>query len=336
MIVVKYQSSLASMKGKSTESLTQKALELDKFSLGRLISIFEDPKPEAAQLREEILYDIESSGRSREAWLLGFTGSPGAGKSTLIGEVALRIITRDNEKSVAVLAVDPSSKVSGGSLLGDRTRVRFPAGEKRLFFRSQASDLELGGVSRHTFQVCRLLSHIFDYVFIETVGIGQSEIEIEFVADRIYLVLQPLSGDQIQFMKAGIMEIPDVFIINKCDEAEAAQKSYNSLKASLNLSRPYGELEPKIIKASALTGVGIDAILDDIFSLTRSLARNARGAKEEYFFEKWVRDEYGRIGLKILHTLCGGASSYIKETGSFDRSQAEFAKRFPELLARVK
>jgi LAO/AO transport system kinase len=323
------------MKDKTNKNLTRKALELDKLSLGRLISIFEDPKPGAAQLREEILSEIEGSGRSRKAWLLGFTGSPGAGKSTLIGEVALRIVSRDAEKRVAVLAVDPSSKVSGGSLLGDRTRVRFPAGEKRLFFRSQASDLELGGVSRHTFQVCRLLSHIFDYVFIETVGIGQSEIEIEFVADRIYLVLQPLSGDQIQFMKAGIMEIPDVFILNKCDEKEAAQKSYSSLKASLTLSRPHEAGEPKIIKASALTGLGIDEILDDIFSLNRSLARHPENAKEEYFFEKWIRDEYGRMGLKVLKVLCNGASSYIKEKGSFDRAQAEFAKNFPELLARV-
>src|SRR5690606_6958306 len=117
---------------------------------------------------------------------IGITGTPGAGKSTLVGEMATRLVGADDHTAVAVLAVDPSSQISGGALLGDRTRVRFPAGEPRLFFRSQASDRELGGVSRTTFPVCRLLHRLFDVVFVETVGIGQSETEIQHVSDWTY------------------------------------------------------------------------------------------------------------------------------------------------------
>ena len=117
-----------------------------------------------------------------------------------------------------MLAVDPSSQVSGGALLGDRTRMRFPPDERRLFFRSQASESDLGGLGPSTFQVCRLLTRLFDCVMIETVGIGQSEADIRHLADRVYLVLQPLGGDEVQFLKAGIIEVPHAFILNKCDE----------------------------------------------------------------------------------------------------------------------
>ncbi len=305
------------------EETAERALELDKFSIARLITVFEDTRAETASERGRVLRHLDKS-HPKHARFLGFTGTPGAGKSTLIGELALRYVGRNPSKAAAVLAIDPSSHVSGGALLGDRTRVRFPVGENRLYFRSQASDLELGGVGRATFQVCRLLARIFDTVFVETVGIGQNEIEIQHVADRVYLVLQPLAGDQIQFMKAGIMEIPDVFILNKSDEADAAERSYHSLRASLAFVRP-GEQSAPILRTSARTGLGLDELIAELESPATEAPRRSMREKEIYYFEKWVRDEFGRKGLRKLAAL-GGAASFFTASSGFDEAQVRFAE----------
>lgn len=312
--------------------LIQKARALDKFSIGRLISDFEDSRATAATRRHEIVAELDAAlaadGRA-PARILGFTGTPGAGKSTLVGTLAGRMITERPELRVAVLAVDPSSQVSGGALLGDRTRVRFPLDEKRLFFRSQSSDREMGGLGRNTFQVVRLLRLLFDYILVETVGIGQSEIEIQHLGDRIYLVLQPLGGDQVQFMKAGIMEIPDAVILNKADEKAAAEKSFHALQASLAFARP-GDEDIPLFRTSAHSGLGLDELLEDM----HVRAQNGDFAiKEAYFFRKWVRDEFGRRGLVYLDQLQTDAAaagpdgrrrSLPDKAGSFDLAQIEF------------
>lgn len=297
-------------------------IRLDKRALGKAVTIFEDSRRSAVQQRKRLLSGLAAHPDRREARFIGVTGTPGSGKSTLIGELATRLVARDSETTVAVVAVDPSSHISGGALLGDRTRVRFPADERRLFFRSQASDRELGGVSRTTFGVCRLLYHLFDRVFVETVGIGQSEIEVQHVADRVYLVLQPMGGDQIQFMKAGIMEIPDAFILNKCDEVAAARASYNALRATLSLSRPGDAPAPPIHRTSALTGEGLDDVVAEIAAASASSRSIAD--KELYFFEKWVRDEYGRTGLRRLRQREAGGATYLREAGSFEDAQLAF------------
>ncbi len=308
-------------------SLVQKALELDKFAIARLITVFEDSRNDAPEKRRALLAELDASENRRDAVFLGITGTPGAGKSTLTGRLANHLAREDENIAVAVLAVDPSSRVSGGALLGDRTRVEFAAGEKRLFFRSQASDRELGGVSRTTFQVCRLLSRLFDYVFVETVGIGQSEIEIQFVVDRTYLILQPMAGDQVQFMKAGIMEVPQVFVLNKSDEIQAAEKSYHALRATLAFTRPGEEDELEIFRVSARTGLGLDSLLGEMRSARDELNR-LRGErdKESYFFAKWVRDEFGRRGLRRLGPGDGvdAARDFIRDAGDFDLAQTRF------------
>jgi LAO/AO transport system kinase len=215
------------------------ALDAHKFSIARLISLFEDQRPEAVPQRAAVLAALDTNPRARRATFLGITGTPGAGKSTLTGQLARRMHAQRSDLRFAVLAVDPSSRFSGGALLGDRTRVRFATGDARLFFRSQASDTELGGLSPRSFQVCRLLYRLFDCVIIETVGIGQSEVDIRFLADRVYLVVQPMGGDEIQFLKAGIMEVPDEIVLNKCDAVDAARRSYQALKSSMALARPF-------------------------------------------------------------------------------------------------
>ncbi len=308
-----------------------KALALDKWSVGQLVSAFEDTRATAAARRKDILARL-AAATARNARFVGITGTPGAGKSTLIGELALRLVAADPAVAVAVLAVDPSSHVSGGALLGDRTRVSFPPDEPRLFFRSQASDLDLGGVSRNTFQVCRLLSHLFDVVFIETVGIGQSEVEIQQVADWTYLVLQPMAGDQIQFMKAGIMEIPDAFILNKCDEKAAAERSYHALRASLGLARlavPDGEpTKIPVHRTSAKTGEGLDDVVAELRDVAAASPRRTMADKEVYFFEKWIRDQYGRSGLHYLRDHTAGAAAFIAEAGGFDDAQLGFTQSY--------
>lgn len=263
----------------------------------------------------------------RSGRFLGITGTPGAGKSSLIGRAAKLLIERDPHVRVAVLAVDPSSHISGGAILGDRTRVSFPLDERRLFFRSQASDRELGGVSRTTFQVGRLLMRLFDLILIETVGIGQNEIEIQYVADRVYLVLQPLGGDQIQFMKAGIMEIPDVFILNKSDEEQAARVSYHALKVSLSFARPGEENNLRVLLTSAVSGRGLVELTDEFLAARGQALRRSLTEKEAYYFERWVRDEYGRHGLAELERL-GGAGAYLAAQNGFDLAQAAFARRW--------
>lgn len=307
-----------------------KALQGDKWSIGRLISVFEDRRPAAAERRGEILRALADHPDSHRGRFIGMTGTPGAGKSTLIGELANRLIaSKTGAAKVAVLAIDPSSEVSGGAILGDRTRVNFALDEKRLFFRSQASDRELGGVSRSTFQVARLLFYLFDFVLIETVGIGQNEIEIQYVADRIYLVLQPLGGDGIQFMKAGIMEIPDVFVLNKADAVEAAKQSFYALKAALSFVRPGEEDRISILMTSAQTGMGLDELSEDMAASKQATPRRSMSDKEIFYFEKWVRDEYGRAGLRHLNTTHGGARTYIAgHDESFDRAQAAFLNEY--------
>lgn len=302
-------------------ALVDGARALQKFPLARLVSVFEDPRPAAIASRAAAIEMLESAGCRPKAAVLGLTGTPGAGKSTLLGQVALRLLDRQEQSAVAVLAIDPSSQRSGGSLLGDRTRVHLPINEPRVYFRSQASDSELGGLGRATYPVVRLLERLFDYVFVETVGIGQSEIEIERLADRVYLVLQPMAGDQVQFMKAGIMEVPNVFVLNKYDAGETARRSYHALRASIDFARP-GELEPPpILRTSAVTGEGLDGLVEDM------VANGRRGAgsreRESYFLEKWVRDEYGRFGVGMFHEQ-GGAEALLSSSRGFEAAQAAF------------
>ncbi len=305
--------------------LTEKSLTGDKFSLAKLISIFENTKQEYYDYKNFIIEHLKKIS-PRKGYFLGITGTPGAGKSTLTGKLALEILKNNKDLRIAILAIDPSSEISGGSLLGDRTRVKLPIEENRIYFRSQASDRELGGLSKYTFDVCRVMFYLFDFIFIETVGIGQSEVEIKHIADHIFLVLQPLTGDQIQFMKAGIMEVPDAFIINKWDQQKEAQKTYYGLKSILSLIR-FNSKDPTIFPVSSHTGYGIEELMNYIFSLNKEIKNFdvLLKQKEVYYFEKWVKTNYGLKGLEILNEN-GGALSFIEKNHSYDLSIKKFSK----------
>ena len=229
------------------------------------------------------------------------------------------MLAQQPELAIAVLAVDPSSQRSGGALLGDRTRTNFPVNDKRLFFRSQASDLDLGGVGKKTYQVTRLLRQLFDIIIIETVGIGQSEIEVEQLSDHTCLVLQPLAGDQVQFMKAGIMEVPDTFIINKCDEDSLAKRSYHLLKTSLklvNVSLNHSNENSKnIFLTSATKQKGINELSHFLLQLeTDKSTRKDVQTQERFYLGKWIQQEFGCFGLTLFKqsesTLFSSQQSY--------------------------
>ncbi len=186
--------------------------------VARLVTLVERDDPDAVAERAAPLAAIESNP---PAPVVGFTGAPGVGKSTLLGALASSLAA-GSERRIAIVAVDPSSAVTGGALLGDRTRIRVP--ERRVFIRSQASQAESGGLAPTTYPVVRVLRRLFDLVLVETLGVGQSEDDIRHVADATYLLLQPLAGDSVQHLKAGLMEAPDVIVVTKCDVADLAHR----------------------------------------------------------------------------------------------------------------
>jgi len=285
------------------KDMVERAKSLEKWPLARLISLFETNTEQAKQARHCVMSSLKDS--SKNGLILGITGTPGAGKSSLIGELCLSMLAEKPDLSIAVLAVDPSSQRSGGALLGDRTRTNFPVNDKRLFFRSQASDLDLGGVGKKTYQVTRLLRQLFDIIIIETVGIGQSEIEVEQLSDHTCLVLQPLAGDQVQFMKAGIMEVPNTFIINKCDEDSLAKRSYHLLKTSLKLVNvslnKNSENSKNIFLTSAIKQKGIAELTHFLLQLeSDSSTRKDVQAQEYFYLGKWIQQEFGRFGLTLF------------------------------------
>jgi LAO/AO transport system kinase len=190
--------------------------------------------------------------------VVGVTGPPGAGKSTLLS--ALTAAWRAGGRSVAVLAVDPSSKRSGGSLLGDRARIEADPADRALFIRSTAAGERLGGLAPATRAAAQALSAAFDVVVIETVGVGQSETEVAEAADTVAVVVQPGSGDVLQFIKAGIMEIPDVLVVTKSDLGQVAMRAQRDLRAAL---RSLGARDTPVVAVSSLAPVaGIDALVE--------------------------------------------------------------------------
>jgi len=319
------------------EDLVARAVELDAHSVARLVSIFQDRRPSAPARRSEVLRLLDAQGRrTSPAPVIGVTGTPGSGKSSLLGRLAEDLIVNDPDLSVAIVAVDPSSSVSGGALLGDRTRLRLNGRglDRRLYFRSEASDTELGGLSPSTFQVCRLLGRLYGCVLVETVGIGQSEADVKLLAEHVFLVIAPMGGDEVQFLKAGIIEVPDSFIINKCDEP-AAESAYQQLRASLWLARPFDAQEIPIYRTSAKTGIGVDELRASFEAIIAAGGPDADeiAARDGHFFSRWVKDEWGRLGVQYLLEREHGARGFVAGNGGIDLAQEAFSKRFVQHIA---
>src|SRR5438270_182534 len=237
------------------QSLTQRLLAGDKRALARAISLVENDDPEGWELVREIY------PHTGKASVLGFTGPPGAGKSTLLG--ALTKLERERDRTVAVLSIDPSSPFTRGALLGDRIRLSDHFLDPGVFIRSMATRGALGGLSEAALQAALLMDASGrDLVMLETVGVGQAEVDIIDHADTVVLVLMPGSGDSIQALKAGIMEIPDVIVVNKSDHP-LTDTMIREIKGVLALG-PREGWEVPIIRAEAVRGEGIEELIDKL------------------------------------------------------------------------
>jgi LAO/AO transport system kinase len=241
----------------SVPDLVARARDGEARAVARLISLVEDESP----LLREVMAAL--TAHTGDAQVIGITGSPGVGKSTSTN--ALVTALRKQGKRVGVLAVDPSSPFSGGALLGDRVRMQDHASDRDVYIRSMASRGHLGGLSWTTPQALRVLDAAgCDVILVETVGVGQSEVEIAGLADTTMVLLAPGMGDGIQAAKAGILEIGDLYVVNKADR-DGADTVRRDLRAMLALGdRPEGSWRPPIVKTVAHTGEGIDEVVAEI------------------------------------------------------------------------
>lgn len=268
--------------------------------------------------RDEIAALMESVspaalGGEAAAHVVGVTGPPGGGKSTLLSELIRT--WRADARTVAVLAVDPSSKRSGGALLGDRARIAVDPADRGVFVRSTAAGGRLGGLAPATRAAAHALAAAFDVVVIETVGVGQSETDVAEVADTVAVVVQPGSGDVMQFLKSGIMEIPDVLVVTKSDLGQVALRSRRDLNAAL---RSLGERDTRVIAVSSIPpaqGFGdLVAALDEhrerLDIGARRLAARRASALADF------AAEHGEHGLRAL----GGRRAALKLLDDQDAS----------------
>ncbi len=239
-------------------------------ALARAATAIENRKPDAMALMQEL---FPHTGR---AAMIGVTGAPGAGKSTLVDQLARGF--RSRERSVGIIAVDPTSPFSGGAILGDRIRMQAHHADPGVFIRSMATRGSLGGLAGATTDIALLLDAAGkDAVLIETVGVGQDEVEVARLADVTIVVLVPGMGDDVQAIKAGIMEIADVFVINKSDRP-GVETLERELKALLSLSAGREGWQPPIVRAVASEGKGIDEVLAAIQAFQEAGARGNRRA----------------------------------------------------------
>jgi LAO/AO transport system kinase len=238
-------------------TLSERVLTGEPRAMARAISLVEDEAPQGAELIRRI---FPHTGR---AYLIGITGAPGAGKSTLVDRLILEL--RRRGRTVGVVAVDPTSPFSGGALLGDRVRMQAHAGDGGVFIRSMATRGHLGGLARATGEAALVLDAAgLDVVLIETVGVGQDEVDIVRTADVSVVTLVPGTGDEVQALKAVIMEIADIFVVNKADR-DGADRTVASIKALQSLEMfGEGRWRPPIVKTEATSGNGVPELADEI------------------------------------------------------------------------
>jgi len=260
---------------------------------------------------------LSAAYQAPRAHVVGITGPPGVGKSTLIS--ALIDTWRGRGQTVGVIAVDPSSRRSGGALLGDRTRLKNNPEDQGVFVRSMAARDHLGGLAGLTTAAMVLMRALYDIVLVESVGVGQSETEIVGVADTVLFCVQPGSGDSLQYMKAGIAEIPHIVVVTKADMGAAAERARADVAGALSLGEHWSDWDVPILKLSASRQQGIAELVETIDSHAAHLDKEgrragARHAQAETWLVAFVRERFGREGLRRAGplTLAPGESPFAR------------------------
>lgn len=270
-------------------------LIMDFRSLAKLISKIENNR---AGFEDDLMSLYKENS---ETVTIGITGPPGAGKSSLTDRIIKEY--RNLGKTVGVVAVDPSSPFSGGAILGDRIRMSDHASDPGVFIRSMGSRGSLGGLAPATIDVLNLMKSVgFDVLIVETVGVGQSEIDVMSIADTVLLVLVPGLGDDIQALKAGIMEIADIFVVNKADK-DGKEKLLAEINMIINLNKHRFLWVPPVVETIATENQGIGRLMDSIADRNTWLKESGVDVKKDKIINQFKHKAMDRIGYEIMNLL---------------------------------
>ncbi len=291
--------------------VAEKVLAGDVRAVARLIRDIDDDMPGVREVLKE-LYPYTG-----KAFVIGITGAPGVGKSTLVDQMLTHL--RKQNRTVGVLAVDPTSPFSGGAILGDRVRMQRHSMDQGVFIRSLATRGQFGGLTRSTRGTIDVLDAMGkDYIIVETVGVGQDEVEIVKSAHTTVIVVMPGMGDDIQAIKAGILEVGDIFVINKADR-EGADKTVSELTMMMNIDQrkhEEGRWNRPILKAQAISDKGVAELLEEIDKHGRYLAETGGGLH----FRKRRGNVREELAEMVKNRLIENVMNKLTETGEFDRA----------------
>jgi LAO/AO transport system kinase len=300
-----------------TNELARRLLARDRGAVPEALNLADDTRLDRRTAALALLETLEREAPFPGATRVGLTGAPGAGKSSLLDALVRAI--RPSGQTVAIIAVDPSSRNTGGALLGDRVRVRSGASDPGVYIRSMAAREQLGGLAESAGAAVLILATAFDWVFVETVGVGQSESEVASLVDTLVYVASPGSGDTLQYMKAGVLEFPDIFAVNKADLGPAAGRTAAELGGGVSLTEGRAGANPVVVLISARTGEGIETLVEalethrDAQLRAGELRARRRSGRESQLIDA-IERRYGSFGVERLGGRAG-VEKRIRDAG---------------------